>query len=69
MPIHGFHKSHFSEFEAWRPKVDNLSLPSLPDYDRVGIELNFSDEEVFKAPHDCCGDKSRIPACMTMALL
>jgi len=29
MSIHGFYKVLFSESEAWRPKVDDLPMPSL----------------------------------------
>jgi len=55
--VHGFYKSLLSESEAWRPKVDNLSLAPLSNYARMGIGLDFL-EEVLKAPHECCGDKS-----------
>jgi len=35
----------------------------------VGIEINFSEEEVFKALHDCYGDKSPGLDGMTMVFL
>ena len=59
--IHGFYKSLFTESEAWRPKVDNLMMPSLSVSAREGLESEFLGEEIFKALHDCCGDKSPDP--------
>jgi len=59
--IHGFYKFLFTESEAWRPKVDNLRMPSLSVFAKKGLQLEFSEEEIFKALHDCCGDKSPSP--------
>jgi len=67
--INGFHKSLFTESDAWRPKVDNLRMPSLSVSAREGLQLEFSEEEIFKSLHDCCGDKSPGPDGMTMAFL
>jgi len=67
--INGFYKSLFTESEGWRPKVDNLRMSSLSISIRDGLQLEFSEEENFKALHDSCGDKSPGPDGMTMTFL
>ena len=47
--IHGFFRELFTENEPWRPKVDGLSLPSLPDAAREVLEMQFDEEEITKA--------------------
>ena len=44
-------------------------MPPLLVSDREGLQLEFSKEEIFKALHDCCGDKSPDPDDMNMAFL
>ena len=67
--IYGFYKALFTESEPWRPKVDNLGMPSLTISAREGLQSEFSEEEILKALHDCCGDKAPGPDGMTMAFL
>ena len=44
-------------------------MPSLSVSAREGLESDFSEEEIFKTLHDCCGEKSPDPDGMTMAFL
>jgi len=55
--IHGFFRELFTENEPWRPKVEGLSLPSLPNAAKEVLEMQFDEEKITKALFDCCGDK------------
>jgi len=67
--IHGLFRELFTENEPWRPKVNGLSLPSLPNTTREVLERQFDEEKITKALFDCCGDKAPDPDDMTMAFL
>lgn len=67
--IQGYYSSFFYDVEPWRPKVDGLALPTITDLHRADIEMHFSKDEVFKALHQCCGDKAPSLKGMTMAFL
>ena len=44
--IHDFYKELFYETEPQWPKVDGLSLPSLPTSAREVLEMQFDEEKV-----------------------
>jgi len=67
--ICGFYKALFTETEAWRPLIDGLCRSQLRAVERESIEGSFSEEEVFKALSESCGDKAPEPNGMTMAFL
>jgi len=67
--IWGFYKTLYIKAENWRPLTDGLSLSQIRVVDRDSIELPFTEEEVFKALSECCGDKALGPDGMTMAFL
>jgi len=44
-------------------------MPSLSVFAGVGLELDFLEEEVLKALHDCCDNKSLGPDGMVVAFV
>jgi len=67
--ICAFYKELFFETEPWRPKVDDLSLLSLFTSAKEVLEMQFDEEEVVKALHECCGDQAPGPNGMTIVFL
>lgn len=62
-----FYQSLYSDCGDWSPKLDGVSFNSLGQEDRMGMELQFSEEEVVAALSSMKGDKAPGPDGFTMA--
>jgi hypothetical protein len=62
-----FDKKLYSEQYQWRPRVDNLSFLSIDKEDRIWMESEFEEDEIWAVFQNFKGDKAPEPDGFTMA--
>ena len=62
-----FYQSLYTESNSWHPSMDGLEFSSIGEAERLGLERDFSKEEVVKVLQDMEGDKAPSPDGFTMA--
>ncbi|XP_058765902.1 uncharacterized protein LOC131639420 [Vicia villosa] len=61
--------SIFTEEKMQRPNLDNLEFKSLSDEDRLGLEEEFTREEIMEVVFECDGDRSPGPDGFNLAFI
>uniref|UniRef100_A0A2N9IC54 Reverse transcriptase domain-containing protein n=1 Tax=Fagus sylvatica TaxID=28930 RepID=A0A2N9IC54_FAGSY len=56
-----FYKNLFTEIRVRRPTLDNLPFSSIDNEEAAGLEVAFTEEEVFEAVHNMNEDKAPAP--------
>ena len=62
-----FYQSLYTESDSWHPSMDGLEFSSIGEAERLGLESDFSKEEVVKVLQEMEGDKAPGPDGFTMA--
>jgi hypothetical protein len=62
-----FYKKLYSEQYQWRPRVDDLSFLSIDEEDRIWMEREFEEDEIWAVIQNFKGDKAPGPDGFTMA--
>ena len=56
-----------ADFGDWKPGIDGLNFERLKEVEVEGLKKPFSEDEVFEALADCCGEKTPDPEGFSMA--
>jgi hypothetical protein len=62
-----FYRNLYSEQSNWRPRMDNLAFSSIDEEEKVWLEREFEEVEVWEVMKDMQGDKALGPDGFTMA--
>jgi hypothetical protein len=62
-----FYEKLYSEQFQWRPRVDDLSFPSIDEEDRIWLEREFEEDEIWAVIQNFKGDKALGPDGFSMA--
>jgi len=62
-----FYAKLYSEQYQWRPKVDDLSFSSIDEEDRLWLEREFEEDEIWAVIQNFKGDKAPGPDGFSMA--
>jgi hypothetical protein len=62
-----FYAKLYSEQYQWRPKVDDLSFSSVDEEDRIWLEREFEEDEIWAVIQNFKGDKAPGPDGFSMA--
>lgn len=65
--IVAFYKKLYSEQYQWRPRADDLSFLSIDEEDRIWMEREFEEDEIWAVIQNFKGDKAPGPDGFTMA--
>ena len=63
------YQSLLSESGDWRPSINGLNFKELGEGVASSLEVMFSEEEIFAALSNCCGDKALGPDGILVVLL